>query len=227
MWYAYWILFIDISLLEALKYDGYNTSHTYPTPKLPCCDAQFLMLSAVAVGQKIAQPRWVEAPLCRPGVDSLRRESGQTLWLGKLPVVVTGILALQRRRVSRKASENLWISLLQQSAEKLEDICEHWKTLDVNATKFQIDQLLGSIALDPRFVIPRLLPSDFRMFQSMLFVPLRSKKRKLQKHPNFYGPQKLAFHQALISKNGLRTSYSCVVLVVFGVFGRGGTGPSN
>lgn len=113
------------------------------------------MLSAVAVGQKIAQPRWVEAPLCRPGVDSLRRESGQTLWLGKLPVVVTGILALQRCRVSRKASENLWISLLQQSAEKLEDICEHWKTLDVNATKFQIDQLLGSIAFDPRFVIPR------------------------------------------------------------------------
>ena len=103
MWYAYWILFIDISLLEALKYDGYNTSHTYPTPKLPCCDAQFLMLSAVAVGQKIAQPRWVEAPLCRPGVDSLRRESGQTLWLGKLPVVVTGILALQRCRVSRKS----------------------------------------------------------------------------------------------------------------------------
>eukprot|EP00434_Breviolum_minutum_P000377 symbB.v1.2.000318.t2/scaffold6.1/size569917/21 len=52
-----------------------------------------------------------------------------------------GILALQRRRVSRKASENLWISLLQQSAEKLEDICEHWKKLDVNATEFQIDKL--------------------------------------------------------------------------------------
>ena len=155
MWYAYWILFIDISLLEALKYDVTTLQPHISNPKLPCCDAQFLMLSAVAVGQKLALPRWVEAPLCRRGVAGLRRESGQTLWLGKLPVVVTGILALQRRRVSRKASENLWISLLQQSAEKLEDICEHWKTLDVNATKFQIDQLLGSIALDPRFVIPR------------------------------------------------------------------------
>ena len=111
------------------------------------------MLSSVAVG-KIGLPRWVETPAsCRPGVDSLRGESGQTIWLGKLPVV-TGIL-VQRRRVSRKASEKLWISLLQHSAEKLEDISEHWKKLDVNATKFQIDQLLGSIALDPRFVIPR------------------------------------------------------------------------
>ena len=78
--------------------------------------------------------------------------------LGKLPVVVTsGILARnQRRRVSIKASE-LWINLLQHSAEKLEDICEDWKKLDVNATKFQIDQLLGSIALDSSFFYPKII----------------------------------------------------------------------
>ena len=125
------------------------------------------MLSAVAVGQKITLTRWVGASWCwRPGVDSHRRESGRTSWLGKLPVVVTvtGILARnQRRLLSRKASE-LWINLLQHSAEKLEDICEDWKKLDINAAKFQIDQLLGSINL--RFCILRLFPSDIRMFQS-------------------------------------------------------------
>lgn len=76
------------------------------------------------------------------------------------------------------------------------------------------------------------------MFQSILFVPLRSKKRKLQKHPNFYGPQKeckkatpgqkWAFHQALVSekkrtKNQLFLWGTCS----FWCFWGGGTGPGR
>ena len=61
----------------------HNTSHTCNIQplSLPCCIIA-VMLSAVTVGQKIKLTRWVEASWCwRPGVDSLRRESGRTSWL--------------------------------------------------------------------------------------------------------------------------------------------------
>eukprot|EP00435_Cladocopium_sp_Y103_P050790 s298_g15.t1 len=102
----------------------------------------FSVASSLHETAKTAKTAYISTAL-RP-VRSVTSRRSERVWdrqLQRLQAVAAIAAAPRACRKCRAQSEALWVNLLKQSANKLNELSEDWKKLEVDACKVEIDQL--------------------------------------------------------------------------------------